>query len=51
MDRGADPQSILRELLRRTRVDHFEVARPNLHDIFVRIAGPEAEQASEVSRA
>ncbi len=36
------PQAILRELLRRTRVEHFEIARPSLHDIFLRIAGPEA---------
>jgi ABC-type uncharacterized transport system ATPase subunit len=29
------------ELARRTRIEHFEVARPSLHDIFVRIAGPQ----------
>ncbi len=40
--RGADPQSLLAALASRTRVQHFEVARPSLHDIFVRIAGPEA---------
>ena len=35
----ADSQAILRELLKRGRVEHFEVAQPSLHDIFVRIAG------------
>jgi ABC-2 type transport system ATP-binding protein len=34
-----DPQVFLRELAARTAVYHFEVARPSLHDIFVRIAG------------
>ena len=37
-----DPQALLRALLERTRVEHFEVTRPHLHDIFVRIAGPQA---------
>ena len=36
---NADPQSILRELAGRTRVEHFEIASPSLHDIFLRIAG------------
>ncbi len=35
-----DPQAFLRALTARTAVYHFEVARPSLHDIFVRIAGP-----------
>jgi ABC-2 type transport system ATP-binding protein len=39
---GADPQSILGALVGKVRVEHFEVARPHLHDIFVRIAGPDA---------
>jgi ABC-2 type transport system ATP-binding protein len=42
LERGADPQAILARLVQRGRVLHFEVARPTLHDIFVRIAGPEA---------
>jgi len=37
----ADPQAILRALAARTAVRYFEVARPSLHDIFVRIARPE----------
>jgi len=47
---GADPQAILQELLRRTRVEHFEIASPSLHDIFVRIAGPQSEPAEEAAR-
>jgi ABC-2 type transport system ATP-binding protein len=39
-----DPQRLLESLLARTRITHFEVARPSLHDIFVRIASPEREQ-------
>ncbi|HEX5137905.1 MAG TPA: ATP-binding cassette domain-containing protein [Planctomycetota bacterium] len=34
-----DPQELLRRLLERGRVEHFEVRRPSLHDIFLRIAG------------
>ncbi len=48
---GADPQAILQELLRRARVEHFEVAQPSLHDIFVRIAGAEVQPPEEASRA
>ncbi|MDG3003657.1 ABC transporter ATP-binding protein [Paludisphaera mucosa] len=36
-----DPQELLRTLIDRTRLTRFEVARPSLHDIFVRIAAPE----------
>ena len=44
---SADPQQILAALMARTRVKSFEVTRPSLHDIFVRIAGPEAEEAGD----
>lgn len=37
---GADPQRVLEALIARGRVTHFEVTRPTLHDIFVRIARP-----------
>ena len=49
-DRAADPQAILRELTGRARVEHFEISRPSLRDIFVRIAGP-THAPQEVARA
>ena len=36
-----DPQRFLQQLAARTAVFHFEISRPSLHDIFVRIATPE----------
>ena len=45
MARGCDPQELLRTLVARTRVESFAVIKPSLHDIFVRIAGPAAEEA------
>jgi ABC-2 type transport system ATP-binding protein len=41
---GADSQDILSQLMRRGRVLHFELTRPTLHDIFVRIARPDSEE-------
>lgn len=38
---GGDPQDLLAALSARTRISHFEIARPSLHDIFVRIASPD----------
>jgi ABC-2 type transport system ATP-binding protein len=35
-----DPQRFLQQLAGRTAVNHFEITRPSLHDIFVRIARP-----------
>jgi ABC-2 type transport system ATP-binding protein len=45
-----DTQELLADLMRQGRVDHFELAHPSLHDIFVRIAGPEAEEEAAESR-
>jgi ABC-2 type transport system ATP-binding protein len=42
-----DAQELLRALSARTAVRHFEETRPNLHDIFIRIAGPEAAAQEE----
>jgi ABC-2 type transport system ATP-binding protein len=42
---GTDPQAVLAALMARGRVRHFELARPSLQEIFVRIARPEAEGA------
>jgi ABC-2 type transport system ATP-binding protein len=35
-----EPQKFLQQLTARTAVYHFEITRPSLHDIFVRIARP-----------
>jgi ABC-2 type transport system ATP-binding protein len=42
-----DPQELLARIMARTRINSFEIARPSLHDIFVRIAGPEAAEAED----
>ena len=41
---AGDPQLFLNELVRSGAVYHFEVTKPSLHDIFVRIANPEVEE-------
>jgi ABC-2 type transport system ATP-binding protein len=46
MAKGCDSQELLSQIMSRTRVHRFEVAKPSLHDIFVRIAGPEAREAN-----
>jgi ABC-2 type transport system ATP-binding protein len=38
-----NPQQLLERLIDRTSVYHFEVTKPSLHEIFVRIAAPEKE--------
>lgn len=38
----SDSQEVLKNIMSRSRVKRFEMAKPSLHDIFVRIAGPEA---------
>jgi ABC-2 type transport system ATP-binding protein len=43
---SGNPQQFLQQLASRTDVHHFEVTRPSLHDIFVRIARP-AEREME----
>jgi len=43
---SGDPQRLLQELVRAGDVQHFEVTKPSLHDIFVRIANPAAEEAA-----
>lgn len=42
---GTDPQQVLARLMTLGKVRHFELARPSLQDIFVRIAGPESRES------
>lgn len=42
-----DPHEILSAVMSRTRVTSFDITKPSLHDIFVRIAGPEAEEVND----
>jgi ABC-2 type transport system ATP-binding protein len=44
MSPGCDSQQVLRALASRARVTSFSVVKPSLHDIFVRIAGPQSEE-------
>ena len=44
LDGTRDAQDLVGEILSRTRVTSFEVMRPTLRDIFLRIAGPEAQE-------
>lgn len=45
MTAGCDPQRVLQALMARTRISSFSVVQPSLHDIFVRIAGPQQAEA------
>jgi ABC-2 type transport system ATP-binding protein len=38
-----DPQAFLQHLVQKTAVHQFEITKPSLHDIFVRIARPTAD--------
>ena len=44
--RDIDPQEVLRALVAQAQVTSFSLTKPSLHDIFMRIAGPAAEEAS-----
>jgi len=45
LEEGVDPQKILAELLKKTRISKFEITKPSLNDIFIRIAAPERKEA------
>jgi ABC-2 type transport system ATP-binding protein len=49
LEKDCDSQEILSTIMSRTRVRHFELAKPSLHDIFVRIAGPKAAEAAKTT--
>jgi ABC-2 type transport system ATP-binding protein len=46
LEEGVDPQKILAELLKKTRISKFEITKPSLNDIFIRIAAPERKEAN-----
>ncbi len=48
---AGDPQALLAHLVQHTTVQHFEIAKPSLHDIFVRIAGPDASNGAALTSA
>ncbi len=41
-----DPQELLKKLVHIAPVHLFEISEPSLHDIFIRIAGPQASVAA-----
>jgi len=49
LSRGADAQEVLRALVAQTRVTSFSLTKPSLHDIFLRIAGPAAEEVDHAN--
>ncbi len=44
--KGTDSQEVLAAIMKRTRIEKFETIQPSLNDIFIRIAGPEAQEAN-----
>jgi len=44
---GTDPQSVLKKVLEKTRVDRFEMSAPTLEEIFIRIARPDKTSGYE----
>ena len=49
LKRGVDAQEVLRALVAQARVTSFSLMKPSLHDIFVRIAGPAAQETSHAN--
>ena len=43
-----DPHDVLKNLVNKIRIDSFDVVKPSLHDIFVRIATPNEKEAADV---
>jgi ABC-2 type transport system ATP-binding protein len=48
---NGDAQHFLQQLVQKTTVQQFELRRPSLHDVFVRIARPTADDLREDLRA
>ena len=51
IEKNCNPQDVLRSLVEKTQVMKFEISKPSLHDIFVRIAKPVVENIGEVQNA
>ena len=46
LEENADPQKILAEIMKHTSISKFEITRPSLNDIFIRIAAPERKEVN-----
>jgi ABC-2 type transport system ATP-binding protein len=42
----SDTQSVLMAIIKKTRVLKFEISKPSLHDIFIRIAAPDRKEVN-----
>ncbi len=47
---SGDPQRVLHTLVNKGSVRLFEISQPSLHDIFIRIAGPEAQTLAQAQK-
>jgi len=47
LDGEHDPQDIVTQIMARAPIRSFELAKPSLHDIFVRIAAPDRAEVSD----
>ena len=45
VSKGSDPQDILAKVMKKARISRFEITKPSLNDIFIRIASPEKKEA------
>ncbi len=46
LEDNADPQEILSLIMKNTKIYKFEITRPSLNDIFIRIAAPERKEVN-----
>jgi len=46
-----DAQAVLAAIMSRTPVRSFDIVKPSLHDIFLRIAGPQARETHDAQDA
>jgi len=48
MTAHCDTQAVLATVMSRAQIRSFDIVKPSLQDIFVRIAGPEAQEVNHV---